>query len=319
MDIAPGIHQITCLFGNERMIFAYLLIGDTGSMLVDTGCAHNPVQDILPYMERIGFDPGRLTYILITHSDVDHQGGNAPMRRAAPNALFMCHNLDRPWIESADALVKGRYSQFEQDHGIGYGDAGKADIYADLDCCPVDITLEGGETFRLSDDWHVEVVHTPGHTWGHLAVFDPRSRTLISSEATMWTFIPSLDWSPAMPPTYCYVDTYLSTQQRLISMDIDLLASAHWQLQRGSAVRDFIHESKNYVLHVERQLLALAKRHSFTLQQAIDELSPSLGEWEPSASIDFSYGMTGNLERLTQRGLLTASRNGDNHLVWSLT
>jgi len=318
MEIAPGIHQITCLFSNKRMIFAYLLIGDSASMLVDTGCAHNPPEDILPYMQHIGFDPVRVTYVLITHSDVDHQGGNAPIKRAASNALFLCHNLDRPWIENAEALVRGRYSQFEQDHGIGYSDAGKAGIYADLDCCAMDITLEGGETFCLSPDWQVEALHTPGHTWGHLAVFDPRSKTLVSGEASMSTNIPLVDWSPAMPPTYCYVDTYLSTQERLMGMDIDLLASAHWTLQRGSAVRDFIRESKNYVLHVESRLIALAKDHPFTLRQAIDELSTSLGDWNPAASIDFSFGMTGNLERLTNRGLLTTSRNGDNHIVWSI-
>jgi glyoxylase-like metal-dependent hydrolase (beta-lactamase superfamily II) len=317
MEIAPGIHQITCLFGNKRMIFAYLLVGERASMLVDTGCAHNPAQDILPYMASISFDPARLTYVLITHSDVDHQGGNAPMQRAAPNALFLCHNLDRPWIESGEALVKGRYSQFEGDHGIGYGEAGKAGIYADLDCCPMDMTLEGGETFRLSDDWTVEAIHTPGHTWGHLSIYDPRSRTLVSGEASMSTNIPMSDWSPAMPPTYCYVDTYLSTQERLMGMDIDLLASAHWTLQRGSAVREFIRESKNYTLHVESRLLELAKAHPFTLKQAIDELSPSLGTWNPAASIDFSFGMTGNLERLTSRGLLTKSRNADGHIVWS--
>lgn len=300
------------------MIFAYLLVGETATMLVDTGCAHNPAQDILPYMEQINFDPARLTYVLITHSDVDHQGGNAPMKRAAPNALFMCHTLDRLWIESADALVVGRYSQFERDHGIGYGSDGKAGTFADLDCCPMDITLEGGERFRLGEDWQVEVIHTPGHTWGHLAVFDPRSRTLISAEASMSTHIPAADWSPAMPPTYCYVDTYISTQERLMGMEIDLLASAHWPLQRGNAVRDFIRESKTYVLHVESRLLALAKAHPFTLQQAIDELSPSLGEWSPGASIDFSYGMAGNLDRLTQRGLLTTARNSNNHIVWHL-
>ena len=318
MEVAPGIHQITCRFGAQRMVFVYLLVGESASMLIDTGCAHNPAQEILPYMAQIGFDPARLTYILITHSDVDHQGGNAPMKRAAPNARLLCHNLDRPWIDSADALVRGRYSQFERDHGIGYGDAGKAGIYADLDCLPVDLTLEGGEYFRLGAGWYVQAVHTPGHTWGHLAVYDPRSRTLISGEASMGAFIPNIDWTPAMPPTYCYVDTYISTQERLMSMDIDLLASAHWTLQRGAAVGEFIRESKNYVLHVESRLLALARQHPFTLRQAIDELSPSLGTWAAAASSEFAYGMSGNLDSLTKRGLLTTARNADHHIVWSL-
>ena len=316
MEIAPGIHQIKCLFGGTRMVFCYLLIGESGALLVDTGCAHNPAQDILPYFARIGFDPARLTAILITHSDVDHQGGNRPMKAAAPQALLMCHNLDRPWIEDAEALIAGRYSQFEADHVIGYGEAGKNGTRRDLDCCPVDMTLEGGETLRLGPDWTVEFVHTPGHTWGHLAVYDPRSRTLISGEATMGTHIPNDDWTPAMPPTYCYVDTYLQTQDRLASMDIDLLASSHWPLQRGPDVAAFIRESRNYCQHVEDRLYELAKARTFTLREAIDALGPKLGGWPAGANQDFSYGMLGNLNHLTARGLLLAERNGDGIRTW---
>lgn len=318
MEIAAGIHQIKCTFGAGRMVFVYLLIGENAAMLVDTGCAHNPQQDILPYMQQIGFDPARLTYILITHSDLDHQGGNAPMKAAAPQALLTCHNLDRPWIEDAEALIAGRYSQFEQDHGIGYGDAGKAGIRADTLCAPIDLTLSGGERFRLSSDWVVEAVHTPGHTWGHTAVYDARSKTLISGEASMWTHIPNDDWTPAMPPTYCYVDTYLATQDRLLTMDIDLLASAHWQLQRGKAVAAYLQESRNYCLHVEQVLLDYARAgNRFTLREAIDTLGLTLGGWSSSTNQDFSYGMLGNLDRLTRRGLLTTSRSSAGFVVWS--
>ena len=75
MEIAPGIHRIKCLFGVKRMVYVHLLVGEDAAMLVDTGCAHNPQQEILPYMRSIGFDPARLTYIVISHSDIDHQGG----------------------------------------------------------------------------------------------------------------------------------------------------------------------------------------------------------------------------------------------------
>ncbi|MFN8377384.1 MAG: MBL fold metallo-hydrolase [Anaerolineae bacterium] len=316
MEIAPGIHQIKCLFGGTRMVFCYLLIGESGALLVDTGCAHNPAQDILPYFAEIAFDPAQLTAILITHSDVDHQGGNRPMKAAAPQALLMCHELDRPWIEDGEALIAGRYSQFEADHGIGYGEAGKAGTRRDLDCCPVDMTLEGGETLRLGQDWAVEFVHTPGHTWGHLAVYDPRSRTLISGEATMGTHIPNDDWTPAMPPTYCYVETYLNTQDRLTAMDIELLASAHWPLQRGPDVGAFIRESRNYCQHVEDRLYELAKEQSFTLHEAIDTLGPKLGGWPHGANQDFSYGMLGNLNHLTTRGMLIAGRNDEGLMTW---
>lgn len=320
MEIAPGIHRIICRFGEKRMVYVHLLIGDDAALLIDTGCAHNPAQEILPYMQSIGFDVKNLTTILISHSDIDHQGGNVPMKQAAPQALLMCHRLDEPWVSDTEALVNGRYSQFETDHNIGYGDAGKQGIRESCLSCSVDMTLSGGETFRLSADWSVEIIHTPGHTWGHLAVYDPRSKVLISGEATMWTSILDEEWQPAMPPTYCYVDTYLATQARLLSMDIDMLSSAHWPVQRGTAVADFISESRNYCLHVESKLLEKARNEGpFMLREAIETLGPQLGDWPQETNQDFSYGMLGNLDSLARRGFLQTERNGDGLTMWSVT
>lgn len=317
MEIAPGVHRIKCLFGNKRMVYVHLLVGEDAVMLVDTGCAHNPEQEILPYMRSIGLDPARLTYIVVSHSDIDHQGGNAPMKAVAPQARLACHVLDRPWVEDTEALIAGRYAQFEADHGIGYGDEGKAGIRDGCLSHPLDLLLSGGEHFRLGPNWYVEAVHTAGHTWGHLAIYDPRSRTMIAGEATMWTAILDDDWQPAMPPTYCYVDTYLATQDRLMAMDIDLLAPAHWPLQQGPAVDEYISESRTYCLLVERVLLDFAgSGRSFTLREAIDQLGPALGRWPAAANQDFSYGMAGNLESLTKRGLLRTERNNAGMITW---
>jgi glyoxylase-like metal-dependent hydrolase (beta-lactamase superfamily II) len=317
MEISPGIHRIKCAFGANRMVYVHLLVGQHASLLVDTGCAHNPRQEILPYMASISLDPADLNYILISHSDLDHQGGDAPMKAVAPQAILMCHRLDRLWVEDTEALIAGRYSQFEQDHNIGYGEAAKEDIRASCLSYPLDMTLSGGEQIRLSDDWMVEVVHTAGHTWGHLAVYDPRGKTLISGEASMWTAILDDDWQPAMPPTYCYVDTYLATQDRLLAMDIETLAPSHWPVQRGPTVAEYLTESKNYCLHVEGRLLELARGNGlFTLRQAIDSLGPRLGNWPAETNQDFSYGMLGNLDSLTRRGLLQQSRDDAGLVVW---
>lgn len=317
MEIAPGIHRIKCAFGDKRMVYVHLLVGDEAAMLIDTGCAHNPEEDIVPYLAEIGVDRATVRYTLISHSDLDHQGGNAPWKAAAPETLLMCHELDRPWVEDTEALIQGRYSQFEADHGIGYGAEGKAGIRTQTQSHPLDLTLQGGERFRLSPDWYVEAVHTPGHTWGHLAVYDPRSKTLLAGESSLWTAILDDQWQPAMPPTYCYVDTYLATQARLLAMDIATLSPSHWPVQRGMAVKEFVGESGNYCVHVEQQLLALAERSdSFTLRQAIDILAPQLGNWPAATNQEFSYGMLGNLNRLVQRGFLDAGRNEAGLMAW---
>lgn len=319
MEIAPNIHRIPCIFDDTRVVFAHLLIGSEASMLVDTGCAHNPQQDILPYMEKIGFDPKTLNYILISHSDLDHQGGNQPMKEAAPQALVLCHKLDRPWIESTDALIKGRYMQFDTPHGFVTPDEAIAAIHADTLSCPIDMTLEGGETFRLSPDWYVEAVHTPGHTWGHLAVYDSKSKTMIAGEAALWNAILDVDWNPVLPPTYCYVDTYLATLDRLMGMTIDIFSSAHWPLKQGTDVGDFLRESRNYCLHVEQKLLDFAASYgAFTLSEAIEQVGASVSSWPENGNGLLTFPFNGNLKRLVQRGQLIEERNDANLVIWRL-
>jgi glyoxylase-like metal-dependent hydrolase (beta-lactamase superfamily II) len=319
MEIAPGVHRIRCEFDSNRMVFVHLLVGDNRSMLVDTGCAHNPEQDIIPYLESIGLSPSTLDTIVVSHSDLDHQGGNAPMKAAAPGAILACHRLDYNWVNDTDALIEGRYAQFDADHGIVMPAAAKDAIRAQTLSAPVELTLQGGERFWLSDDWAVEVVHAPGHTWGHLAVYDSRSKTLISGEAAMGTAIPDVDWNPILPPTYCYVDTYLSSIDRLLGMEIDTLSPAHWPVQQGPDVASFLTESRNYCLHVEQILVDFAGDNpGYTLAGAIKALGATLGRWPASGSGLLTYPMMGNIDRLVQRNQLVASKNADGVTCWRL-
>lgn len=318
MEIAPNIHRIECRFQGRRVAFVHLFVGESAAMLVDTCCVHNPEQDILPYMQKIGFDPAKLTYILISHSDLDHQGGNAAMKKIAPQAILMCHNNDQAWIESAEELIVGRYMQFDKAHGFETSAQAKADLHSTMDCIPVDMTLEGGEQFNLGGGWTIEAIHTPGHSWGHLTVYDPSSKTMAAGEAALWNAILDIDWKPVFPPTYCYVDSYLATLDRLLNMGIETYSPAHWQVQRGAQVNEFLQESLDYCLRVEKELLDYANEiGTFTLKQAMKTVSPKIASWGEDGNGLLTFPFNGNLERLTERGLLSTSRNADNIITWS--
>ena len=103
-------------------------------------------------------------------------------------------------------------------------------------------------------------------------------------------------------------------------MPIAMLSPAHWPLQKGADVVEFITTSKNYCLHVESKLLELADEEgSFTLREAIENLGPQLGSWPAATNQDFSYGMLGNLDSLTKRGRLQTARNEDGLMIWRPT
>ena len=83
-EIVPGIQRITQRLG-ARDLHLYLVMGER-PLLVDTGLASSPEQIILPALGRLGVPPTRLGFLLVTHPDVDHFGGNSAMKRAAPQA-----------------------------------------------------------------------------------------------------------------------------------------------------------------------------------------------------------------------------------------
>lgn len=313
MEVEPGIHRIPCPFG-ERVVYVHLIIGEDRTVLIDTAMAYSPEQDIFPYMEKIGLRPENLDLVVISHSDTDHQGGNDIVRRAAPRALFACHALDAPWIESAEALIQGRYSQFEARHAIGYGAAGKEATRRDLACqTKMDLHLQGGERYRIGPDHYLTFVHTPGHTWGHTAVLDEQSKTMVAGEAALHKAILGLNGKPAMPPTYCYVSTYESTLERLLAMDIAAYTPAHWPVQRGPEIKTFLAESLSYCRETEQMVLDLIQDSTrpVTLKEMIAHLNDSLGTWPKEASIDLAYPLAGHLSWLQSRGLIEETTDGE--------
>ncbi|HVN53276.1 MAG TPA: MBL fold metallo-hydrolase [Anaerolineaceae bacterium] len=313
MEISEGIHRIACPFG-DRVVYCHLILGEEKKVLVDTGVAYSPEQDIFPYMQSIGMGPEELDLVLITHSDSDHQGGNDIVRRAAPKAAFAAHRLDAPWIESAEALIRGRYSQFEGKHGIGYGEEGKAGIRKDCQSnTPMDWHLAGGERYRIGPDHLISFIHTPGHTWGHTVAFDEKTGTLIAGEAALHKAILGLSGKPALPPTYCYIATYEATLERLLAMEIGTYSPAHWPVMRGNQIQTFLSESLAYCRETEQKVLELLQDSPapLTLQQIIATLNDSLGTWPKSASQDLAYGLAGHLAWMLSRDLIVEGSQGD--------
>ncbi len=309
MEVAPGIHRIVAPLG-DRFNALYLLVGDRAALLVDTGLAPDPKGTLLPYLERCGIAPAHIRYVINTHSDFDHTGGNRSVREMLPDALLMCGELDRPMIEDLERMIGRRYGEFAADHGMDDPDATKDFIREQAGSAPVDIGLVGGEHIRLSDDWVVEVLHTPGHSWGSVSVWDPRSRALMIGDAVLWNAGLLSDGRPAFPPTYRYLATYLATIGRLEAMDIDLLLTSHYPVRRGPAVAEFLAESRTYADRVDWALSDELRRGPRTLAELTVALGPRLGDWPVEASAYLCYPLLGHLERMVEFERASVRRRG---------
>jgi glyoxylase-like metal-dependent hydrolase (beta-lactamase superfamily II) len=299
MELYPGVHQMQSLFGG-RNLFQYLFLGDN-IVLLDTGIATTPTEIIFPYLDKLKLRPAQLTLAITTHADLDHQGGNAALKRASPRTLLACGSADRALVEDPRALYDLRYNHLRAEHGVGFDPVPPPEGGQP---CPMDLSFAGGETIRLRDDWHLEVLHVPGHSRGHLTLYDPKNRAAFMGDALHGRGCPKATGEMAIPVTYYEVDAYLSTLRYFETLAIDVLYSGHWPIMRGSAVRAFVAESRATVELFDRVLLArlAAAPAGLTLRELIDAVANAAGDW-PRDSWDLAmFPVKGHLDRLEGQG-----------------
>lgn len=311
MQIAPGIYLIAGLVGT-RPLQLYLLRGASCCALLDTGCAPDPDKFIFPYLRSLGLGPQNVDIVINTHCDMDHCGGNYAIKQANPRAQITCGEQDRPLIEDPQVMWTRRYNAYEAAHGICYDPETRRGIFEAMGSAQsVDQTWRGGETIDLGHGWKIEIHHTPGHTAGHLALFDPRSRTMLSGDAVHGAMYPDANGNPALCPTYITIDDYAATIRYLQSLPIASLATCHWPVKRGPAVGDFLAESMTFVYAAEHAILDSIETHpeGLTLSQTIRAVAPVLGSWPRNVDSELVYVVAAHMEDLQNRGLAVAVPN----------
>lgn len=314
MELYPDVYRIQSLFGG-RNLFQYLFVGDK-TVLVDTGIAETPEKVIFPYLDSLGLRPDRLTLTITTHADLDHQGGNDAIKKASPGTWLSCGAADRSLVENPRALYDIRYNFLRADHDVGFDpdpspDAGKFR--------PMDICFNGGEIIRLRDEWHLEVLHVPGHSHGHLALYDPLHKTAFVGDAIHGRGCPFAKGGLAIPVTYYYIDIYLSTLRYFQHLPIDTLYSGHWPTMRGEEIRDFIAESRQTVELLDRVILSNLEKNraGLTLKELMDAVANAVGDWPPDSWTLAMFPVKGHMDRLEEQGKVRALR-GTRPVKWEM-
>lgn len=284
-EIVPGIFRLESILGPRP--FAQYLLREDRAMLVDTGIVSTPDDVLLPAFRHLGFDPAELDVVLITHADADHFGGNAAVREAAPRAILCAHADDVPWIEDRERILRERYGWYAA-HGAAadYDDDAKAwlrDVMGpDV---PVDLQLQGGEWFRLGPALTVQVLHLPGHTGGHLGLWEPVSRTAIVTDAVLGAGLLNADGVVIHPPPYVLPELYEGSIRQLQALRPARLLTAHYPVMEGEAADRFLDESLAFVARARAAVRAeLEARGEVTLAGLLASLDPILGPFTSMAN-----------------------------------
>jgi glyoxylase-like metal-dependent hydrolase (beta-lactamase superfamily II) len=305
MEIFPKVHEIRSVFGN-RYIQQYLFVGET-VVLLDAGVISTPESVIFPYLEKIGIPPNRLSMVIAMHADADHHGGLPAIKDASKSTLLACHLGDKELIQDPERLYQDRYNFLAQEHNLGFNRDGMVNCPRE---CKIDELISAGQVIELSPGWALRVWHVPGHSDGHLAIYDEKHQAVFTSDAVQAGGYPTIDCKQAFGPTYYAVDAYLATIQFLEGQPIEHVYSGHWPACRGAAKDRFFASSREFVETTDRLIKSHLADHTrgATLKEIIGALSPKLGSWPSDAAEFLQFALYGHLVRLEQQGVVRSSK-----------
>ncbi|MFD2372085.1 MBL fold metallo-hydrolase [Brevibacillus sp. GCM10020057] len=186
MKIAEGLEMLELTFdlGTRKMVIYPVVVYDANeSVLVDTampGC----YATIMEQIGQAGIPAAGLRSVILTHQDIDHVGSLPHFLAEADGPLAVyAHADDKPAIDGKapflklnsqmrdgilQALPEKQRNEFEKTFS---GENGEN----------VTHVIADGE--RLPFGGGLRVIHTPGHTPGHICLFHEPSRTLIAGDA----------------------------------------------------------------------------------------------------------------------------------------
>jgi glyoxylase-like metal-dependent hydrolase (beta-lactamase superfamily II) len=183
VPLADGVWRIPTAVGDLVNTFA-IRDPDGSVTLVDAGLRWLGSRRILAGLAALGATPADVTRIVITHAHYDHAGGLGRLM-AATGAAVASHERE------AIYLREGRTPRTDRSTLA----ARIAARFTPQKLPKVSVTEEFEDGTVLPVAGGLRVVHTPGHTPGHVSLLHERSGVLITGDAVF--NIRGLSWPPS--------------------------------------------------------------------------------------------------------------------------
>jgi len=229
LKITDHIYQISL-----GMVNAFLIEDKNGLTLIDTGYK-NSTDKIFNAIEKAGKNPHDIKQIILTHAHPDHSGSAAALK-AKLNVPVLAHVEDAKIIQQGIGgrmpfvLTPGIVNWLVFNLLIKNGDS-------TIEKLQIDQKLQHNDVLPIAGG--IQVIHTPGHSAGHIVLLVKEQGVLIAGD--ICANVMGLDLSVV------YEDRVLGIQSILKTADLDfsIAAFGHGNPLKGAANKKFKEKFQN--------------------------------------------------------------------------
>ena len=303
MEIVPGLHRLRTPMTSNALpwIMPYAFEGPDGVSLFDSGYGTPEATEWLTrQLQRIGYQPSDIRRLIVSHGHADHVGMAAWIKEQSPDCELVMLEREAEWFHDMrrePAEFMSRASAWLVRHGVEAGEVSGAFQRASTERTqsadgkpsgdvatetargswttpPVaaDVRLSDGEVLEF-DGWRLEAVWTPGHTPGHLCVYETQHRLMFTGDHVLSRITPNVslneqDEQEERQP----LGEFLASLDRVAAYDTKLALPAHEEVIEDLPAR----------------CAAIARHHADRLEEVYEGIDDESTAAEVSAEVTWN-------------------------------
>ena len=288
-EILPDLYKIEVPLPHNplKAVNSYIMKANHKSLIIDTGMNRKECMSVMSSaLKELNVDLNQADFF-ITHFHADHLGLVSSL--ATDNSTVYFNQADATFIKSVNPGYWEEQSTFAHVHGFPEGELQRAiqthpGVKYSARDYPDFYILKEGNTLTIGD-YLFKCIETPGHTQGHMCLYEPNKKIFIAGDHILGDITPNIaleskDWNP--------LNEYLKSLDKVYSFDVRLVLPGH----RNSFTnfKERIEELKhhhqlraNEVLsileRVKQNAFRVAAQMTWDVEYESWELCPTLQKW----------------------------------------
>lgn len=229
-QVLPNLYRVEVPLPNNplRALNSYLVVGPRRSLLIDTGLNREECREaLLGALTALGIDLANIDFF-ITHLHADHSGLIGEL--AAPGATIYASAVDAAVINTMGNETKhwdcmaayARRSGFPEKILVEAIRNHPGLKFSTRRPVPFTIVSEG---YRLTiGDYQFICITTPGHTAGHVCLYEPNRKILFSGDHILDHITPNISlWSDAEN----VLAVYFASLEKVRRLSVEFVLPGH--------------------------------------------------------------------------------------------